>query len=97
MKPAPQLVAAAREALYNNQGGAADDPFELMLESLHRRGLIHFAADLRTSATALLDAISYDVSGIDGRGGNGGLISTNTIRRSDELRQILLRQEATDG
>lgn len=40
MKPSPELLDAARQAFYNNQGDDADDPFELMLQSLHRKGLI---------------------------------------------------------
>lgn len=40
-----------------------------------------------------MESVSYDMSGVNGQGGNGGLISTETIRRSDELRQVILRQE----
>lgn len=42
MKPSPELVEAARQAFYNNQGGAGDDPFELALATLAERGLITF-------------------------------------------------------
>ena len=34
----------------------------------------------------LIDCVSYDVNGVHGKGGNGGLTSTETIRASDELR-----------
>lgn len=49
---------------------------------------------LLRAAWALMDSVSYDTSGLNGQGGNGGLISTDTIRRSDELRQVILRYEA---
>ncbi len=44
-------------------------------------------------AAELIDAISFDDSGLNGRGGNGGLISRETIRKSDELRMLLHRFE----
>ncbi|SHE66301.1 hypothetical protein SAMN02745157_0660 [Kaistia soli DSM 19436] len=44
---------------------------------------------LRSAARALLDAITNDDSGQMGRGGNGGLISRETIRTADELRLAL--------
>lgn len=47
--------------------------------------------DLYRAAKALMDSVTHDMIGIDGRGGNGGLVSTATIRRSDELRQVLPR------
>lgn len=34
----------------------------------------------------LIDALTYDDSGFQGKGGNGGLISRETIRAADELR-----------
>jgi hypothetical protein len=40
-------------------------------------------------AEALIEAITYDDSGSAGRGGNGGLISRETIRKADELRLAL--------
>lgn len=52
---------------------------------------------LRAAARALMDSVNFDMAGIDGRGGNGGLISTETIRRSDELRQVLLHKEAREA
>jgi hypothetical protein len=50
-------------------------------------------AELLAAAKALMESVSYDMSGINGQGGNGCLISTETIRRSDELRQVIFRQE----
>lgn len=47
------------------------------------------AARLEAAAKALLDAVTFDDSGAGGRGGNGGLISRDTIRKADELRLIL--------
>lgn len=44
------------------------------------------------AARALLDAIMLDDHGINGRGGNGGLISPDTIRKADELRMALLNE-----
>jgi hypothetical protein len=49
--------------------------------------------DIVRAAQELIDAVSFDDSGIDGRGGNGGLISRETIRKSDELRILLSRLE----
>lgn len=50
--------------------------------------------DLERAAKALMDSVNFDMIGIDGRGGNGGLISLKTMRCSDELRQVLLHMEA---
>ncbi|MCP8894279.1 hypothetical protein KYK29_05005 [Shinella daejeonensis] len=57
--------------------------------------------EIATAAKALLDAITFDDCGamIGGKfvGGNGGLISRDTIRRADELRQVLLRHESEES
>jgi hypothetical protein len=45
------------------------------------------------AAKKLIDAVSYDVNGVNGRGGNGGLVSTETIRASDELRLVVHKVE----
>lgn len=49
------------------------------------------------AAQALLDAITFDDCGamVGGKfvGGNGGLISRETIRKADELRRALARAE----
>lgn len=49
--------------------------------------------ELEHAAKALMDSVNFDMIGVDGRGGNGGLISLKTMRCSDELRQVLLRLE----
>jgi hypothetical protein len=49
------------------------------------------------AARKLIDAVSFDVNGIDGRGGNGGLTSTETVRASDELRLAIYRFERGGG
>ena len=46
-------------------------------------------AQLLASADTLLEALIYDDSGHAGRGGNGGLISRDTIRKADALRQAI--------
>jgi hypothetical protein len=43
-------------------------------------------SNMLTAAKELVAAISFDDSGVNGRGGNGGLLSRETIRRADELR-----------
>ncbi len=48
---------------------------------------------LLKAAHALLASLTFDDSGINGRGGNGGLLSRETVRKSDELRIILSRVE----
>lgn len=42
-----------------------------------------------TAARALLDALNFDNCGELGRGGNGGLISRETMRKADALRMAL--------
>lgn len=51
-------------------------------------------AALIKAAKELVDAITFDDSGIMGRGGNGGLISRETIRKADELRLEIGKVEA---
>lgn len=46
---------------------------------------------LLKAAEALLKALNFDDSGIDGRGGNGGLISRETVQKGDFLRIELSR------
>lgn len=43
------------------------------------------------AAEKLIESLTFDDSGSAGRGGNGGLISRDTIRKSDQLRVLLLR------
>lgn len=45
--------------------------------------------ELITAARDLIDAVTFDDSGVFGRGGNGGLLSRETIRKADTLRLII--------
>lgn len=38
------------------------------------------------AAEALVEAVTFDDSGTHGQGGNGGLLSRETIRKADALR-----------
>lgn len=49
--------------------------------------------ELCAAITRLLASLSYDDSGSMGRGGNGGLISRETIRAADELRLAMSHPE----
>lgn len=49
------------------------------------------SADIITKAQNLIEAITFDDCGENGRGGNGGLISRETVRAADELRLELNR------
>ena len=53
--------------------------------------------EIANAAKALLDAITFDDCGamVGGKfvGGNGGLISRETIRKADELRRALAKTE----
>lgn len=40
-------------------------------------------------ARAVVEAVTFDNSGFNGQGGNGGLLSRETIRAVDELRNAL--------
>jgi len=48
-------------------------------------------AALVEAADLLVQAVTFDDSGSGGRGGNGGLLSRETIRKADELRALILR------
>lgn len=54
-------------------------------------------SDTLKAAKALLDAITFDDCGslVGGKfvGGNGGLISRETIKQADELRRALIKAE----
>lgn len=56
--------------------------------------------ELSKAAKALLDAITFDDCGamVGGKfvGGNGGLISRETIRKADELRRALIASEGAE-
>ncbi|WP_099863784.1 hypothetical protein [Pararhizobium haloflavum] len=51
------------------------------------------AEELLKAAKKLIAAVDYDVNGIRGKGGNGGLTSTDTIRAADEARLAIYRYE----
>lgn len=61
------------------------------------RQTVDVSEDLAAAARAVMDAITFDDSGTNGRGGNGGLISRTTIRRNDELRLALQRFDRQIG
>jgi len=44
---------------------------------------------LLEQSKALVDAVTFDDSGVMGKGGNGGLLSRDTIRKADNLRLTL--------
>lgn len=44
---------------------------------------------LLEQSAALVAAVTFDDSGMMGKGGNGGLLSRDTIRAADELRLTL--------
>lgn len=48
-------------------------------------------AEIVTTAERLVGAVNYDVCGINGQGGNGGLTSTETVRACDEMRLAIAR------
>jgi hypothetical protein len=47
------------------------------------------SADLVQHLHKLIEAITFDDSGTLGRGGNGGLLSRDTIKLTDQLRMKL--------
>lgn len=52
---------------------------------------IHKASGMLDAAQKLVDKVTFDMIGENGRGGNGGLISISTMRACDELRTIINR------
>jgi hypothetical protein len=54
-------------------------------------------AELITAAEKLVEAITHDNSGTMGRGGNGGLISRDTMRLADETRVAIHQARAADA
>ncbi|WP_420408661.1 hypothetical protein [Hoeflea sp.] len=50
------------------------------------RGLIQHIQEL-------IDAVEFDVNGVDGRGGHGGLTSNKTLKAAGALRQIICKLE----
>jgi hypothetical protein len=56
--------------------------------------------DVRRKAKALVDAVAFDdvgslIAGVY-TGGNGGLLSRETIKAADELRKALLKTEVRE-
>lgn len=49
--------------------------------------------DLIRGAKALIDSVEFDVNGKNGKGGNGGLTSNDTLRMAGQLRVIISRIE----
>lgn len=47
--------------------------------------------DLITVAHRLVESVEYDVNGLNGKGGHGGLTSDKTLRTAHEMRIILDR------
>ena len=50
-------------------------------------------SDVIATARALLERITFDVCGVAGKGGNGGLVSTETVKAADQLRLAISRHE----
>lgn len=48
---------------------------------------------LLAAAKALIDSVEYDVNGVNGKGGNGGLTSDKTLRAAGQLRVELSRYQ----
>lgn len=84
----PQGMHMGTSYLVTDLWKAASDAADA-LEALDR--------DLINAADALVAAITYDDSGNAGRGGNGGLISRETIRKTDALRIALAQVKPLAG
>jgi hypothetical protein len=55
-----------------------------------------FMSDIIAAARVLLERITFDTCGEHGRGGNGGLVSTETVKAADQLRLALSRGDSRD-
>jgi len=53
--------------------------------------VLSLAEQVVAASERLVEALTFDDSGAFGRGGNGGMLSRETIRKADELRVLLLR------
>lgn len=62
-----------------------------------RRRMSDATSHIIDAAQKLVDAVSFDNNGEMGRGGNGGLISRETMRAADELRLELYRFRRTQS
>lgn len=49
--------------------------------------------DFIEAVKALIDSVEYDVNGMHGKGGHGGLTSDKTLRAASELRVMIDRAE----
>lgn len=49
--------------------------------------------DLTKAAKMLVESVEFDVNGLHGKGGHGGLTSDKTLRAASELRVIIDRME----
>lgn len=60
-------------------------------------GLVRFGDGSRQSLISctqdLIDSVEFDVNGVDGRGGHGGLTSNRTLKAAGALRQFICRLE----
>lgn len=65
---------------------SAEEIVRTQKKARHRRSM-----DLEYSARKLVGCVDFDNSGLMGRGGNGGLLSQESIRACDELRLLLAR------
>lgn len=55
-------------------------------------------APLLTAAELLIERVHYDLSGHNGQGGNGGLLSSETVKAGDKLRlEIYKVRRETNG
>jgi hypothetical protein len=52
---------------------------------------MEISKEVLKAAKALIDSVEYDVNGVNGKGGNGGLTSDTTIRAAGTLRVALSR------
>jgi hypothetical protein len=53
--------------------------------------IIAVAPSLIGLARKLVERVEFDVNGVNGKGGNGGLTSDDTLRAAGELRVVLSR------
>ncbi|WP_430256511.1 hypothetical protein [Neorhizobium sp. DAR64872/K0K18] len=49
--------------------------------------------DVLKAAKKLITSVEFDVNGMNGKGGNGGLTSNDTLHAAGTLRLILSRHE----
>ena len=53
----------------------------------------HHLAELVAVSKRLIERVEFDVNGIHGKGGNGGLTSDDTIRAAGEMRVLISKIE----